>query len=73
MKNLHQFVCQVTGAESIAAMLVTTSTLRSLDLSWNSLRMDSAVAVAQSLRHNHSLESLRLGYNSFSDFASQVR
>lgn len=34
--------------------------------------MASAVTVAESLRDNHTLLSLGLAYNSFSDYASQV-
>lgn len=63
---------QVTGADSIAAMLSVNCTLTSLNLGWNSIRMASAVTVAESLRDNHTLLSLGLAYNSFSDFASQV-
>lgn len=63
---------QVTGADSIAAMLSVNCTLTSLNLGWNSIRMASAVTVAESLRNNHTLRSLGLAYNSFSDFASQV-
>lgn len=63
---------QVTGADSIAAMLSVNCTLTSLNLGWNSIRMASAVTVAESLRNNHTLRTLGLAYNSFSDFASQV-
>jgi len=65
-------IFQVTGAESVGIMLKTNNTLTSLNLGWNSLRMDSAVHVALSLRHNSSLQTLGLAYNSFSDHASQV-
>lgn len=53
-------------------MLSVNCTLTSLNLGWNSLRMASAVTVADSLRDNHTLVSLGLAYNSFSDFATQV-
>ena len=53
-------------------MLSVNSTLTSLDLGWNSIRMASAVTVAESLRDNRTLLSLGLAYNSFSDYASQV-
>lgn len=71
-RRIYVFV-QVTGAESVAAMLSTNCTLTSLNLGWNSLRMDSAVTVAESLRHNHCLTTLGLAYNRFSENASQVR
>lgn len=63
---------QVTGAESVAAMLSANCTLMSLNLAWNSLRKDSAVTVAESLRYNRTLTSLGLAHNRFSDHASQV-
>ncbi|CAM9229407.1 unnamed protein product [Laminaria digitata] len=63
---------KVTGADSIAAMLSVNCTLTSLNLGWNSIRMASAVTVAESLRDNHTLLSLGLAYNSFSDYASQI-
>lgn len=53
-------------------MLAANNTLTSLNLGWNYLRNESAVAVADSLRKNHSLTTLGLAYNSFSDFATQV-
>lgn len=63
---------QVTGGESVGAMLSVNLTLTSLNLGWNSLRKASAVAVANALQDNHTLLSLNLAYNAFSDFASQV-
>lgn len=48
-------------------------TLISLNLGWNSIRKDSAVAVANSLKSNHTLQSLNLAYNSFGDYPTQVR
>eukprot|EP00904_Undaria_pinnatifida_P007193 jgi/Undpi1/3603/HiC_scaffold_16.g06974.m1 len=62
----------VTGPDSIAAMLSVNSALTRLDLGWNSIRMASAVTVAESLRDNRTLLSLGLAYNSFSDYASQI-
>lgn len=53
-------------------MLSANITLTSLNLGWNLLRKESAVAVADSLRKNRSLTTLGLAYNSFSDFATQV-
>lgn len=64
---------QVIGGESVAAMLSVNSTLTSLNLGWNSIRMASAVVVANSLRSNHALLTLGLAHNSFGDYPSQVR
>lgn len=61
-----------TGGEAIGAMLKVNSTLTKLDLSWNSIRLDSAIAIAQSLKFNKALQILQLAYNSFGDYPSQV-
>ena len=61
----------VTGGEAIAQMLCTNETLRVLDVSWNSIRGDSAIEFAQSLRCNQTLRTLKLAYNTFGDKGSQ--
>lgn len=61
-----------TGGEALGEMLKTNNTLKKLDLSWNSIRLDSAIALAKSLEVNHTLQTLLLSYNAFGDMPSQV-
>ena len=42
-------------------MLKVNTTLTSLDLSWNAIRLESAVALALSLEINSTLQTLLLG------------
>ena len=60
-----------TGGEALADMLKTNTTITSLDLSWNAIRMESAVAFGESLAHNHTLKVLMLNYNTFGDSGTQ--
>ena len=53
-------------------MLRSNHTLTELDLSWNSIRLESAIAIAVALEKNTTLKTLLLGYNSFGDMPSQV-
>lgn len=62
----------VTGGEALGEMLKVNTTLIKLDLSWNSIRLDSAIALAQSLEMNTTLKTLLLSYNAFGDMPSQV-
>jgi hypothetical protein len=62
----------ITGGEALGVMLKENKTLTKLDLSWNSIRLDSAIALAESLESNDSLKVLNLGYNSFGDMPSQI-
>jgi len=62
----------VTGGEAIGDMLRLNTTLTELDLSWNGVRFDSAIAIAEALEVNSTLRTLNLGYNSFGDMPSQV-
>jgi hypothetical protein len=39
----------ITGGEAIGEMLRTNTTLTKLDLSWNTIRLDSAIAIALAL------------------------
>lgn len=50
---------------------VGTAVLKELNLSWNSLRQESASAIARALRFNSSLEVLNLAHNAFNDLSSQ--
>eukprot|EP01038_Epipyxis_sp_PR26KG_P006849 gene6849-9376_t len=62
----------VTGGEALGAMLRVNNTLTSLDLSWNSIRLESAVALALSLEVNSTLKTLLLAYNSLGDRPCQI-
>ena len=61
----------VTGGEAIADMLQMNKTLEYLDVSWNTIRKDSAVALGEALRYNKALKTLILAQNAFTDLASQ--
>ena len=55
----------VTGGESIAKFLSNPKTvMKKLNLHWNMIRMDGALALCGSLRTNTSLVSLNISYNS---------
>lgn len=62
----------VTGGEALGEMLKDNRTLTKLDLSWNAIRLESAIALAVSLETNQTLKTLLLAYNSFGDMPSQV-
>jgi hypothetical protein len=62
----------ITGGEALGSMLRTNTTLTELDLSWNGIRLESAIAIGESLENNSTLRTLLLGYNSFGDMPSQV-
>eukprot|EP01034_Spumella_vulgaris_P029711 gene29711-36803_t len=62
----------ITGGEAIGDMLRVNTTLTKLDLSWNTVRLDSAIAIALALEVNTTLKVLLLAYNSFGDMPSQV-
>jgi Leucine-rich repeat (LRR) protein len=55
----------ITGGESIAQLLLVTTTLRSLDVSWNFIRLSSAEELGRSLSINISLRVLNLAHNAF--------
>ena len=44
-----------TGGEAVAEMLLINSTLTELDLSWNSIRLESAIALGTSLIQGYSV------------------
>ena len=54
-----------TGGEAIAAFLETTTTMKSLDVSWNFIRLASAEDFGRSLTINNSLRVLNIAHNSF--------
>lgn len=62
----------ITGGAALGNMLKANTTITELDLSWNSIRFDSAIAIAEALAFNSTLKILYLGYNSFGDMPSQI-
>jgi hypothetical protein len=60
-----------TGGEMIAEMLSVNKTLTELDVSWNSIRGDSALQVAECLEENEVIKVLILSHNAFGDEPSQ--
>mmetsp|Transcript_5234 Transcript_5234/g.11448 ORF Transcript_5234/g.11448 Transcript_5234/m.11448 type:complete len:1188 (+) Transcript_5234:1048-4611(+) len=62
----------ITGGEALGEMIRMNTTLTELDLSWNSIRLDSAIAIADALAINSTLRTLNLGYNSFGDMPAQI-
>ncbi|KAG5184535.1 hypothetical protein JKP88DRAFT_181157 [Tribonema minus] len=55
-----------TGAEALADWLAMPQCrLRHLDVSWNTIRLGSAISFGEALARNASLHTLLLGYNGF--------
>ncbi|CAM9863968.1 unnamed protein product, partial [Choristocarpus tenellus] len=65
-KETYNFVNPdfTTGGEAIAEMLEANVSLTRLDLSWNTVRMDSAVTLGKALAYNSCLVELYLSNNS---------
>jgi hypothetical protein len=61
----------ITGGEALGEMLCTNTTITELDVSWNAIRMDSAITFAESLTANNTLLVLKLAYNAFGDLPTQ--
>lgn len=61
-----------TGGEALATMLSINSTLTSLDLSWNYLRLAGAVDIGKALAYNSGLRELNLAYNAFGNAGAQA-
>ena len=61
----------ITGGEAIAEMITINQTLTHLDVSWNSIRGDSAMELAVCLEKNHSIKTLIMAHNAFGDLPSQ--
>ncbi|EQC33192.1 hypothetical protein SDRG_09176 [Saprolegnia diclina VS20] len=60
----------LVGGEAIGAMLEANTTLRSLDLSWNTLRLSGAVAIGRGLGRNNALLELNLAYNAIGEMGA---
>ena len=61
-----------TGGEVIGRMIAINTTLTELDISWNSIRGDSAMELAECLGENNVLKRLILSHNAFGDVPSQM-
>ncbi|KAG7377763.1 NLR, CARD domain-containing protein 3 [Phytophthora pseudosyringae] len=61
-----------TGGEALATMISINSTLMSLDLSWNYLRLAGAVEIGRALAYNSGLRELNLAYNAFGNAGAQA-
>lgn len=61
-----------TGGEALATMLSINTTLTSLDLSWNYLRLAGAVDIGKALAYNSGLRELNLAYNAFGNAGAQA-
>ncbi|ETV91184.1 hypothetical protein, variant [Aphanomyces invadans] len=62
----------VTGGEALAEMLATNGHLTVLNLSWNFLRLNSAVELGRALAQNNTLKALNLSYNAFGNDGAQA-
>ncbi|KAH9144663.1 hypothetical protein AeRB84_011390 [Aphanomyces euteiches] len=62
----------ITGGEAIAEMLCNNSFLTKLDLSWNKIRLNSAVELGRALAANNGLIELNLAYNAFGNDGTQA-
>ncbi|KAF0686324.1 Aste57867_21863 [Aphanomyces stellatus] len=62
----------VTGGEAIAEMLCNNGFLTKLDLSWNKIRLNSAVELGKALAINNGLRELNLAYNAFGNDGTQA-
>ncbi len=61
----------VSSGKSISKMLKQNETLLELNLSWNCLRLGSAVELGNSLAFNATLQVLDIAYNALGDSGSQ--
>ena len=59
------------GGEMLATMLKENFTLVSLDMAWNHLAHDSAIAVGRALEVNDALTALDVSYNALGDRGAQ--
>ena len=62
---------RILGGDGLAKMLTYNTTLTTLDLQYNQLRLTGAVSLGKSLRENKCLKTLKLAYNSFGDVGTQ--
>ncbi|CAK4697956.1 unnamed protein product [Aphanomyces euteiches] len=61
-----------TGGEAIASMLYVNTTMATLDISWNLLRLESSVTLAKSLEFNKKLVELNVAYNACGDAGAMM-
>jgi hypothetical protein len=61
----------ITGPEALGEMLIGNRTITELDISWNYIRLGSAIQFSESLTINSTLKILKLSYNAFGDLPTQ--
>lgn len=61
----------ITGPEALGEMLIGNRTITELDISWNYIRLGSAIQFSESLTINRTLKVLKLSYNAFGDLPTQ--
>lgn len=62
----------MTGSKAIREMLKVNTTLKELDLSWNSIRLQSSVEIGLAIELNSTLRSLNVAHNTFGDVGTQM-
>jgi hypothetical protein len=65
--SLRKNMAGKAAGRSLGSMLADTETLEQLDLSWNELRGEAAVALSEGLASNRSLKRLNVSWNAFGD------
>ena len=61
------------GVKCLASVIPKCNNLISLDLSWNNIRKDGAVALFNSVNGKTALENLDIGYNALGTFQDESR
>lgn len=59
------------GGDAIASMIEQNTTLTSLDVTYNKIRLKGAAAIGKAFTKNRSIKYLKAGYNSFGDLGTQ--
>jgi hypothetical protein len=61
-----------TGGEALGEMLTLNRTMKSLDVSWNAIRLASAETMGAAMAINATLLYLNISHNSFGDYGTQA-
>ena len=68
----HNAFCGSAGGEALGAAFAESSSLTVVNLSWNHLRLDGAIAVAKAMAKNNSITTLDLSWNGFADEGAEA-